>query len=295
MKAFRWGRSWAVAAGLLLSAGWAQALVFAVNEGVTYRVGSDEIRARYAAIATDLAKITGQPVRVEPVGDYNQLRKGLADKSFDIALVHPAHISIGAIKNNGYRLVAVTKGYENYRASFMVRADAPFKSLAELKGRKVGAPDEDSITSWIVRATMRDALGDAKAVQYTYTRYQDAVPFMVENTFTQVGASAAGAVVKQWESGGGKVLLRSKPVPIKHVIASPAIPAETVDKLRDYLLTLDGSEAGRKKLEPIKVQGYANYDTGALLTLGAWLGLWNDPAAARTAQAGTSTPASPGL
>ena len=40
---------------------------------------------------------------------------------------------------------------------------------------------------------MRDALGDAKQVAYTYTRYQDAVPFMVENTFTQAGATAASA------------------------------------------------------------------------------------------------------
>jgi ABC-type phosphate/phosphonate transport system substrate-binding protein len=55
--------------------------------------------------------------------------------------------------------VAVTKGWENYRASFMVRADAPYKTLTDLRGMKLGAPDEDSITSWIVRATLREALG----------------------------------------------------------------------------------------------------------------------------------------
>ena len=39
-----------LALSLLAAAPWAQALVFAVNEGVTYRVSNDEIRARYAAI-----------------------------------------------------------------------------------------------------------------------------------------------------------------------------------------------------------------------------------------------------
>ena len=44
-------------------------------------------------------------------------------------------------------------------------------------------------------------------------------------------------------------------------------------QLREYFTTLDSTEAGRKKLESIKVQGYAPYDEAELLKLGAWLGL----------------------
>jgi ABC-type phosphate/phosphonate transport system substrate-binding protein len=169
--------------------------------------------------------------------------------------------------------VVVTKGFMDYSARFLIRADAPFKSMADLRGRKLGAPDEDSITSWMVRATLRDAFGDAKAMALTYTRYQDAVPFMVEHTFTQAGATASKAVVKQWEEKGGKVLFKSKPVPIKHIIAAPSVTAEQVERLREYFIGLDTTEAGRKKLEPIKIQGYAAYDADALLALGTWLGL----------------------
>jgi len=262
----------ALGALMLLSAACAHALVFAVNEGVTYRVSNDEIRARYAAISADMSKLLGQPVTVEPVADYKQLRKGLADKTYDLALVHPAHISIGALKS-GWHLVAVTKGYENYAASFLVRADSPLKSLADLRGRKLGAPDEDSITAWMVRATMRDAVGAEGQPAITYTRYQDAVPFMVEHTFTQAGATASGAVIKAWQEQGGKVLAKSKPVPIKHVIAGPAMSAEQVAKLREYLTSLDTSDEGRKKLEPIKIKGYMPYDTKQLMALGTWLGI----------------------
>lgn len=262
-----------LAAACLAAAPWAQALVLAVNEGVTYRVSNEEIRGRYAAMATDLGKLLGQSVTVEPVGDYNQLRKGLADKTYDLAIVHPAHVSIAAMKNSSWQLVAVTKGFDKYAASFLVRADTPLKSLADLRGKKLGAPDEDSITSWMVRATMRDALGDAKAVTYLYTRYQDAVPFFVEHTFAQAGATAAGAVIKGWEGQGGKVLAKSKPVPIKHFIASPAISAEHVARMREYLVSLDSTEEGRKKLAPIKIQGYLAFDSAELLKLGTWLGL----------------------
>jgi ABC-type phosphate/phosphonate transport system substrate-binding protein len=265
-----------VAASLLLAAfcGLAQAdLVFAVNEGVTYRVPNEEIRARYAAIAADLSKLLKQPVQVEPVADYPSLRKGLADKAYDVALVHPAHLSIEAIKKSDYKLLAVTKGFQDYKANFLVAADSPLKSLADLKGRKLGAPDEDSITSWMVRATIRDQVGDAKQVAYVYTRYQDAVLFFVENSLTPAGATASSAVIKAWQAKGGRVLATSKAVPIKHVIASPKLSAEQAQVVRDYLLALDTTEDGKKKLEPTKWKGFAPYDHAAMMALGTWLGL----------------------
>ena len=264
----------ALLAVLLLSASsWAQALVFAVNEGVSYRVPIEEIRGRYAAIAADLSKLLKQPVTIEPIGDYPSLRKGLAAKTYDLAMVHPAHLSITAIKESGYKLVVVTKGFQQYKASFLVKADSPLKTLADLKGLKLGAPDEDSITAWMVRATLRDAQVDPKGMAITYTRYQDAVPFFVENSLTNAGATASNALVKAWTAKGGKVLVQSRPVPIKHIIASPSLSADQIDKVREYLVSLDTTEEGRKKLEPSKYTGFERYDEAALLAIGTWLGL----------------------
>ena len=263
----------AVLGALLLMSSVAQALVFAINEGVTYRVSNDEIRARYAAIAADLSKLLKQPVTLEPVGHYPTLRQGLADRAYDIALVHPAHLSIAAMKNSGYKLVVVAKGFEKYQANFLVRADSPLKSLADLKGKRLGAPDEDSITSWMVRATLRDAQVDTKGLEMTYTRYQDAVPFFVENHLTHAGATAANAVIKDWKEKGGKVLAVSKTVPIKHVIAGASLTADQVLALREYFVALDTNDEGRKKLEPSKLRGFAVHDEAAMMALGQWLGL----------------------
>jgi phosphonate transport system substrate-binding protein len=264
--------------GLLLAAGLVAApaqadLVFAVNEGVTYRVPNEEVRARYAAMAADLSKLLQQPVQVEPIADYPSLRKGLADRTFDLAMVHPAHVSIEAIKKSGYKLLVVTKGFQDYSARFLVRADSPLKSLAELKGQRIGAPDEDSITSWMVRATLRDAIGAASNATMTYTRYQDAVPFFVENRLTLSGATAANGVVKAWQEKGGRVLAASKPVPIKHIIASSKLSAEQAERVREYLLALDTTDEGRKKLATTRYQGFMRYDDGAMMALGTWLGL----------------------
>jgi ABC-type phosphate/phosphonate transport system substrate-binding protein len=267
--------TWRAACAVLLAllAPCAQAFVFAINEGVTYRVTNEQVRARYATIAADLSKILKQPVAVEPIGDYASLRKGLAAKTYDLALVHPAHVSIQAMKQSGYHLVAVTKGYQEYQAQFLVRADSTLQSLADLKGRTLGAPDEDSITAVMVRATLRDAGLDTRQVKMVYTRYQDAIPFFVENRLTPVAATAAKSVIKDWTDKGGKVLVKSRTVPIKHVIASPNLSPEQVESVRAYLLALGTSDEGRQKLAPAGYAGFERYDEAALLAVGTWLGL----------------------
>jgi ABC-type phosphate/phosphonate transport system substrate-binding protein len=125
----------------------------------------------------------------------------------------------------------------------------------------------------MVRATLRDANLDPKAMSISYMRYQDAIPFAVENNLTSAGATAANGIVKNWQSQGGKVLMQSRAVPIKHIIASPNLTPEQVEKVRDYLITLDSTDEGKKKLEATKYTGFERYDDAALLAVGTWLGL----------------------
>jgi phosphonate transport system substrate-binding protein len=247
-------------------------LVFGINEGVTYRISTADVRERYREIADDLAKLLRRPVHIEYMDNYVQMGKDLAAARYDIAYVHPAHYAIRAIDKAHYRLLAVTKGYTDYRASFLVRRDAPFQTLTDPAIRRVGMPDADSITAWIARATLRDALGaKAKDVRLRYTRYQDAVPFMVEYGFVEVGVTAAAAVIKEFTDKGGKVMLQSKPVPIKELIASPSLAPQEFARIQQYFLTLELTEDGQKRLAKLGYKGFANYDERALVGLGQWL------------------------
>ncbi|MCZ8254348.1 MAG: phosphate/phosphite/phosphonate ABC transporter substrate-binding protein, partial [Polaromonas sp.] len=247
-------------AGVTAGQAWAQApLVFAVNEGVTYRVNPGATVERFRELSEDLGKLLKRPVKVQAVTDYKELAAGLAEQRYDLAWVHPAHHSIRALSKNGYQLVAVTKGFTEYSASFMVRSDSPLKSINDLKGHKVGAPSEDSITSVIMRATLRDALGQ-QPPETVYVKLQDAVPFMVENNMVASGVTASRAVVKEWQAKGGKVLATSKPVPIKHLIASSKLTEAERAQVKAYFVGLDQSADGKKRLEALTVQGFAEYD-----------------------------------
>ena len=253
---------------------WAQGgpLLFAVNEGVTYRVNPVATVERFREISEDLSKLLKRPVKVQPVTDYKELAAGLAEQRYDLAYVHPAHHSIRAMASGGYHLVALTKGFTEYKASFMVRGDSTLKTLADLKAGKIGAPDEDSITSVIMRATLRDALG-AQPLPATYVKLQEAVPFMIENNFVAAGVSASRAVVKNWQDKGGKVLASSKPVPIKHMIASSKLSEAQRAQLTSYFTELEQSSEGKKRLDALNVPGFLVSDQAALIGLGKWLSI----------------------
>lgn len=264
----------ALGLGAVAGSAWAQGgpLLFAVNEGVTYRVNPVATVERFREISEDLSKLLKRPVKVQPVTDYKELAAGLAEQRYDLAYVHPAHHSIRAMTSGGYHLVALTKGFTEYKASFMVRGDSTLKTLADLKAGKIGAPDEDSITSVIMRATLRDALG-SQPLPATYVKLQEAVPFMIENNFVAAGVSASRAVVKNWQDKGGKVLASSKPVPIKHMIASSKLSEAQRAQLTSYFVELDQNSEGKKRLDALNVPGFLVSDEAALIGLGKWLSI----------------------
>jgi ABC-type phosphate/phosphonate transport system substrate-binding protein len=246
-------------------------LVVAINEGVTYAGSGLPFAERFHDVSEDLHKVLKRPVKFVSVPDYRQLSAGLAEQQYDVAWVHPAHHAIRAMTQSGYKLVALTKGYTEYRVTFFVPANSAIKSLADLKTAKVGAPDEDSITSVIARATLTEANGQLPP--FSYVKYQDAVPFMVEHGMAAAGVSASSSVVKNWQEKGGRVVASSKPVPIKQLIAGPRLSPAQLAELRRYFSELDKSDAGKRRLEAFNVAGFEEFDQNLLTGIGKWLGV----------------------
>ena len=256
-------------------------LVFAVTEGVTYQATPKEIRDKFAPLADVIAKATGRRVRTVLVPSYNEVRAGLAKQEYDVAFIHPAHVSMAEIKAGRYKAVAWTTGFTEYTVSMLMNASEPLKTLDDLRGRTVVTPDPDSITAWMVRAMFRtQKLTTTNArevspstVRVIATRYQDAVPFYLENSFADVGATAANAVVKGWTDKGGKVLVKSRSVPIKQFIVSSKMPADEQQRIRDALLNIKDVKGGREALETVGYKGFVAPNPDVESSTIAWLGL----------------------
>jgi phosphonate transport system substrate-binding protein len=256
-------------------------LVFAVTEGVTYQATPKEVRDKFTPLADALAKATGRRFKTVLVPAYNDLRAGLAKQEFDVAFVHPAHVSMAEIKAGRYKAVAWTAGYTEYTASFLIPGNSPLKVMADLKGHTLVTPDPDSITAVMVRAMFRAEKLTATAereptsttVRVITTRYQDSAPFYIEKGFAQAAVTAANAVVKAWTDKGGKVLVRSRPVPIKQVIVSTKLSADEQQRIRDALLNLRDSKLGRDATDALGYKGFAAPNPEFESSTIAWLGL----------------------
>ena len=248
--------------------------VMSVTEGITYYQTNKEITAKFAPLAELISKALKRPVRLVVVSPYNDLREGLEKQEFDLAFVHPAQVALAAIKAGKYKSVAWTTGFTDYSVMLLANKEAPYTKLEDLRGRTIVSPDPDSITAWMLRAMLRDQkLKPDTDLKIITTRYQDAVPFYVQYGFAQVGATAAKSVAKDWTEKGGKVVLSSRPVPIKQWIVSNKVSAEEVDKIRAVLLGAAQNDPGKQALSALGYRGFVASSHDDEIKAITWLGL----------------------
>ncbi len=279
-----------IALSMILAAGSAaqdRELVFGVTEGVTYQATPKEIRDKFTPLAEYIGKATGRRVKVVLVPAYNDVRAGMAKQAYDLVFIHPAHVAMAEIKDGRYKAVAWTSGFTDYTVSILINANENLKSLDDLKGRTLVTPDPDSITAMMVRAMLRtgkmpfttakpdgaNAKEMASSIRIITTRYQDAVPFYIENGFAQAGATAARSVIKAWTDKGGKVLAQSRSVPIKQLLVANTMPADEQERIRAALLSIGQSKPGHDALDAIGYKGFVAPNAEVESSTIAWLGL----------------------
>jgi phosphonate transport system substrate-binding protein len=259
-----------LAAGISSAA--AQDLVLAVNEGVTYQDGGPASE-RYKPLLQLLSKELKQNVKLQSVDKYATFEKGLAEGKFDLAFIHPAHVGLLAVKKNGYEGLVTAKGFTDYRARVLVANASPMKTMQDLRGKKIGVPSIESITTVMFTANLRELNFPQPEKSFTATRYQDAVPFMIDNGFVDAGVTGSAGVAKAWIAKGGRILAETKPVPIKQFLASKKLSESDREKLKILLLNLSENEAGRNALSKIGMTGFVPWNTQVMDEATTRLGL----------------------
>jgi phosphonate transport system substrate-binding protein len=281
-RVIAWIAALAVAACWLPCAAQSPDLVFAVTEGVTYQAADKEIHDKFSPLADYLGKVLGRRVKLVVISRYDDLRTAMGKQEFDVVFVHPAHVAIAEIKAGRYKAVAWTAGFTDYSVSLLENGASPLKSMADLNGHTLVTPDPDSITAVMVRAMFRAEKlvaitghdPTATSVRVITTRYQDAVPFYLQNGFAQAAATASSSVVRSWiEQSGGKVLAKSRGIPIKQIVVSTKMSADLQDRVSDALVTLSHSKAGEPILESVGYKGFVAPNRAAEDAAIAWLGL----------------------
>jgi len=256
-----------------LSITWASAqeLILAVNEGVTYP-DEGSIAERYRPLTDILAKALKRPVRVKQIQRYVVLNEALLDQKVDFAFVHPAHVALRAVDAGRFIGIATARGFTNYHASVLVKAESPLKSIADLKGSKVGVPAMESITTVMFSARLKDLNVNVPSI--FATTYQEGIPFMVANNLVDAGVTGSATIAKDWIAHGGRVIDESNPIAIKQFLVSTRMTKDDIEKIRVTLLNLENTPAGRTALTNIKMTGFVKWDDGAMLAAISSLRIW---------------------
>lgn len=233
--------------GALCALGFAAAPVlaaqyrFGVNAEVSYKESEAEVRQRYTPFLQELGKLTGHQFGFYPVYS-DRVAQAVANQRYDFLLIH-THAALKAEKEHQFRVVGFTEDRKNNQVFFFVKPDSAIQALADVAQARIGVP---GLQSWAT-ATARAEL-QTKAVtnepQFVSTRYQEAVPLMLELRTAQVGVTRSKKLVDDnLRKQKLRVVHVTDPLPLSAVIAAPNVPAATVDALRGALMIMGQSNA----------------------------------------------------
>lgn len=261
-------------AGLMWWSGTALAaegsVLMGISEGVAEQASFAEMQDRYRPLADYLGRVLKHRVTIESSQSFKSALANLEKGRYDLMFIRPSNIAGHAIRDDKYQLVAMAKG--DFTANFIVRKDHGFKKFEDVLTHKFAMPEEGALMSRVGVAVLRDMGGVKDKSQIRYSRYQEAVPYMVEQNFVDVGV-VAPALAKAWEKKGGIVLFKSRPLPFWCIIASSKISAAEVAAMQEALIAMEGTDEGKAILKKIGVKGWTAGQGKDYVDLLTWIGV----------------------
>jgi ABC-type phosphate/phosphonate transport system substrate-binding protein len=242
-------------------------LLFGINEGTAGQKDFGDLQSKYKALADFLAKTINQPVKLESSQNLKSSSSNLAKGRYALFFSKPANVTAKAIRDQKYQLVAMAKG--EFTVKFIVNANSPLKKPEDIKGKRI-ALAKGTFMEKAGMAELRDRHLTPDESQIQAAKFQDAIEFIVEKGFADVGM-VSPIVAKNWVAKGGGVLFESRKMPFWSLIAAPGMSKENVLKIQTALVNLENSEEGKKLLEKLGVKGFVPGNQQDYLDLQDWV------------------------
>jgi len=123
----------------------------AVSHGAEYRIGifagsaskdnQAELKAMYKPMVDYIAKATGDSIKPEISQSFSNIDRHLGNSRYAI-FMGPPHVTAGAIEE-GFEPVA--KWNKPFFSLFIVPVNSPYKTIADLKGTRLGVASRDTV------------------------------------------------------------------------------------------------------------------------------------------------------
>lgn len=122
--------------------------------GISSSENEKDAVARYEPFAAYLTKKLGVPVTISRGTDYAAVVESLRSENSEFASMGPANYALARkVMGEGIRPVAVqldADGVNGYHSVIAVRADSPYQTLEDLKGKSLAFADPNSTSGYAV-------------------------------------------------------------------------------------------------------------------------------------------------
>ncbi len=106
-----------------------------------------QVTERFADFGAYLSREIGIPVKLRVVGDYAAVIEGQRAEQIHIAYYGPASYArarMVGVKTTPFVIEVAKGGVKGYHSVFYVKANSPYKTIADLKGKNLGLVDPNS-------------------------------------------------------------------------------------------------------------------------------------------------------
>jgi phosphonate transport system substrate-binding protein len=241
-----------------------------ITIGLNPSENSESLEANGEQFVDFLKKETGLTAKTFVASDYTALIEGMRGGRVDFAFLPPfSLVAAEKIADAKLLLKAVRHGKQVFYAGIITRADKPFKTIADLKGKSIAWVDPASTSGFIIpRASLKVKNKiDAETFfgKQTFAGSHDAVVLAVLNGSVDAGATWVNDA--EGKDGAWHLYLK-KPDELKKirmVFVSEPIPNETmattakfakahpaiVEKVTKVMQEMGKQENGRKILQKL--------------------------------------------
>lgn len=249
MKLFSLG-SIAIFAACFQTPALAQDYRFAFNAGVSFKESQEDTRRRYSALLDALNRVSKQKFTF--VSLYSdKVNEAVKENAYEFMLIH-THAAIKAEKEAGYSIVGLTDDRGDNSVHFLVANDSPARYLKDISAALIAAPGAQSWATATGRAYLRDEAQQSEP-KFLTARYQDSIPIMIEVKAVPAGLTRSKKLADEFvQSGKGRVIYSTNPLPLYAVVARPDVPDQVLDNVRRAFTEIGESQTKVYSSAPFK-------------------------------------------
>jgi phosphonate transport system substrate-binding protein len=212
-----------------------------------------ELRSSYQPLADYLSQKTGHTITISThrtfITYWNEMRKG--DKGFDLVL-DAAHFTDYRVQKLDYTVLA--KMPDTVSFSIITKDDSFILDTSELISKRIATLPSPSLGAVRLEELFPNPM---RIPNYVWEINADAAIKSVISGKNDA-AIVPTRLVSSYE--GLNIVLETEPVPHMGLSASPKVPAEVTDKIRDALVNANTTPEGKEMLSNLKISKFEPAD-----------------------------------